>query len=499
MSLNLPTALASAFFLSLLWYIATSITTYHRLRHIPGPWLASFSYLWLILTTFRNHTRESFLSLVKYGALVRVGPNYLVTSDPEILRKIQSARSTYVRDPWYASVKLHPHQDSLFNILDNDAHDILKTKTMSGYSGRENGDPEVVVDSQIIRLLTLIRRKYLSTDDKLLSADFGALSRYFTLDVITRLAFGEPFGHLDDGTDVYGWIEHIDRILTVAGLAGDIPLIRNMVFSKWGTRLFGPKPTDKRGVGRVTGVVQATVRQRFEQGAKPQNDGLGGFMRNGLTPLECEAETMLQIGAGSDTSATAIRGMLMYLMTTPRAYIRLKSEIKHAVEQNQVSSPITFEQAQKLPYLQASPLPFYLIPSHLNHGHYKRAPPEGDTINGIFIPGGTAIGHNTLAITRNEAIFGQDVEVFRPERFLECSGEKRKEMERALDILWGGGRWTCAGRNVALMELNKVIFELMRVFDFQLVDIRKPWEEFILTITMHKNMWIRITEADKLD
>ena len=70
------------------------------------------------------------------------------------------------------------------------------------------------------------------------------------------------------------------------------------------------------------------------------------------------------------------------------------------------------------------------------------------------------MGHNIAAITHKESIFGEDVDVFRPERFLECDKETRLEMDRAIDTAFGGGRWMCAGRVVATMELTKVLFEV---------------------------------------
>lgn len=51
----------------------------------------------------------------------------------------------------------------------------------------------------------------------------------------------------------------------------------------------------------------------------------------------------------------------------------------------------------------------------------KEVPPEGDTINGMFVPGGTRIAHDTLAMQRSAAMFGNDATVFRPERWLEAS------------------------------------------------------------------------------
>lgn len=94
------------------------------------------------------------------------------------------------------------------------------------------------------------------------------------------------------------------------------------------------------------------------------------------------------------------------------------------------------------------------------YGHYKSVPPGGDTINGLFIPEGTAVGHNSFSMMRRKEVFGADVEVFRPERWLECSDAQRQQMDRTIDIHFGGGRWMCAGKMVAYTELHKIYFEV---------------------------------------
>lgn len=90
----------------------------------------------------------------------------------------------------------------------------------------------------------------------------------------------------------------------------------------------------------------------------------------------------------------------------------------------------------------------------------KKVPPEGDTINGMFVPGGTRIGHNTSAMQRSTAIFGDDVSIFRPERWLEASPEKVKEMATVVEMVFGYGRWMCAGKIIAFIELNKIFVEV---------------------------------------
>lgn len=57
--------------------------------------------------------------------------------------------------------------------------------------------------------------------------------------------------------------------------------------------------------------------------------------------------------AGGESTASAIRSILVHTMTTPRVYTKLKAEIKTALDDGQVSSPIQMAQALKLPYLQA--------------------------------------------------------------------------------------------------------------------------------------------------
>lgn len=161
--------------------------------------------------------------------------------------------------------------------------------------------------------------------------------------------------------------------------------------------------------------------------------------------------------AGSDTTASAIRATMFALLTSPSAYRSLQAEIDSAT----LSKPVVRdEEARQLPYLQAvileglrvHPPPGGLLP--------KETPPEGDTVNGTYIPGGVSIGTNIWAIMRNATIFGDDVECFRPERWLGIDEVKYAEMYRIVDLAFGSGRFKCLGRTIALIELNKVIVEV---------------------------------------
>lgn len=87
-------------------------------------------------------------------------------------------------------------------------------------------------------------------------------------------------------------------------------------------------------------------------------------------------------------------------------------------------------------------------------------PAEGDTIEGLFVPAKTEVYVNWIAMLLRKDIFGDDAEVFRPERYLECSEQRKVEMERTVEMAFGAGRYQCSGKQVALVEIYKVVFEV---------------------------------------
>lgn len=66
------------------------------------------------------------------GSLVRVGPNDLVTDDPDVLRKIMATRSAYTRGPWYDAMRFDPGRDNLLSTRDEKAHIKLRNKMAAG-------------------------------------------------------------------------------------------------------------------------------------------------------------------------------------------------------------------------------------------------------------------------------------------------------------------------------------------------------------------------------
>lgn len=78
----------------------------------------------------------------------------------------------------------------------------------------------------------------------------------------------------------------------------------------------------------------------------------GSWIQHGVSQEECEAEGLLAIIAGSETTASVMRITFMCLLTSPPTYQKLKTVVKDAVSSGDVSNPISFESAKEIPYLR---------------------------------------------------------------------------------------------------------------------------------------------------
>lgn len=188
-------------------------------------------------------------------------------------------------------------------------------------------------------------------------------------------------------------------------------------------------------------------------------------MAHGLTQTQCEVETLFMFVAGSDTTAAAMKITMLYIISTPRVYQQLKTEIATALREGRASSPITQAEARALPYLQAVIYEGLRIRPVTTSSLSKEVPPGGDTVHGKFIPGGAFIGTNAPALLRSRELFGEDADTFRPERFLGLDRARLAEMRRNVELTFGYGRWMCAGKPIAFMELDKVYFEVCALGD----------------------------------
>ncbi|KIV88711.1 hypothetical protein PV10_08369 [Exophiala mesophila] len=468
------------------------VYNWSRLRHIPGPRSAGWSKWWLLKRTWNGTIHmETAEQIFKHGPLVRIGPNELVTCDPETLRKITAVRTPYLRSDWYDAIKIDPDRANILSERNVERHQSLRARMAPGYAGKENLDLEKSIDEVVASFIQLIETKYLSTDSEYRPLDFCKKAQYLTLDLIGKIAFGRPFEFIQNDTDMFSYLQTTENTIPVMMLVSVFPLLAQ-IFQSPLLKSVLPKNTDAYGLGRIMGLAKEVVQERFVPDAKRKWDMLGSFVAHGLSQEEAESETLVQILAGSDTTASAIRAIILHVITNPRVQTKLLNEIAAA----KVSKPVTDAEAKALPYLQAVIKEGLRIHPPVTGLMLKVVPPQGDNVLGYYLPPGTKIGYSAFGLFLNPKIWGNDAKIYRPERWLEGTAEERRRKENNLELVFGGGRSQCLGKAVAAIELNKVILELLRNFDFTVADPQKPWTSFSAGVFFVTDMWLRVTKRE---
>ncbi|KAK3368362.1 cytochrome P450 71A20 [Podospora didyma] len=478
--------------------VVQRIRGYRRLRHIPGPFWAGWTDFWIIRTQLSG--RMCFILAdvnEKYGPIAKIAPNWVVCGDGAELRRIWGVRSGWERSPWYKGFRFDRNLDNAFSTLDDKVHETLRQKLMPGYGGKDVDNLHQQIDTQVAGLISLLETKYLSTKTDFKPVDLARKVQYFTLDVISSLAFGKELGYLAADKDLHDYIKTTESTLPIMLTTTLIPWLLDIVQSPRLSWLI-PDVRNMAGIGSVLGIAHAAVAERFADKAVVKRDMLGSFVANGLTRTEAEAETVVQIIAGSDTSATAIRSTLLFIMTSPLVYRRLQAEIDAGIKDGRISSPITDAEARNLPYLQA------VIREGLRLWPPATAPLpkisyQDQVVCGVHIPAGTHVAWAPFSFLRNKDTFGPDADLFRPERWLDIDPAKFRAMNQTVMMEFASGsRWECLGKTVAEIELNKTYVELLRRFDFTLVDPTNPWDSYNAAIFIQSNMNVVVTRRGKI-
>jgi len=153
--------------------------------------LATFSDWWLIGSITGGTQHLDFFDVTeKYDSLARIGPNTLLTCDPEFIRRMLGIRTPYTRSDWYFAMRFDPSRENVLSQSDNEKHNLLRAKVAAGYSGKEVESLEKPIDQNVMAFVDLIGRKYNSTSSEFKPFEFARKVQYFTLDTISNVAFG---------------------------------------------------------------------------------------------------------------------------------------------------------------------------------------------------------------------------------------------------------------------------------------------------------------------
>ncbi|ETI28866.1 hypothetical protein G647_01318 [Cladophialophora carrionii CBS 160.54] len=489
---------------------------FHPLAKYPGPLLWRLTQ-WPEAKSAWAGRRHVDLQLLheKYGDIVRFGPDKLSFRTAQAVNDIYTdRRANMVKTGWTHAGEMINPGITTHVVSDRQLHAAKRKLLNNAFSDRAMSNLDKYIVERIRDWCAyLAQTDGSNTEEKSAwskDRDMGHWSTLLTIDVLGELCFGASFDAMKTGgcyimellISSSRFLQAVSDILPPSSTSK--MLIDAKVCFLPPRELLFPfmKPHHLSAIGRATGAQNLINKVRFRQdigklvekrfavekadAEKSEGDKRKDFFyyllrakdpQTGETflPKDLVGEAALLVGAGSDTSSTALSALFFYLTRNERALKKLEEEIRTAftdVEEIKYSARLT-----NLPYLRAcideamrmSPP----VPGLLD----RLVLPGGAMIDGRHIPAGTTVGVPIYAIHHNETYFPNSFSYI-PERWIpgpESSATAgftvtptSVEVAKIAFHAFSSGPRGCVGKNMAYMELYTAVARVMFLFDTRL-------------------------------
>ncbi|CAI2327088.1 unnamed protein product [Caenorhabditis sp. 36 PRJEB53466] len=440
-----------------------------------------------------DHEHSPFLKMMdwtkKYGSVYGIteGPQKtLVISEPELVNEI------FVKqfDNFYGR-KSRPifgdaEKDKRTHMFAAQGKRWKRLRTLSSPSFSNNSLRKVksTVQECVSEIMWHIEQKVEKRED----IDMLQFYQEYTLGVICRVAFGLTESQMFKNPLLAKVQEVFYGSRNVFFLTGVFPPLASFV-----RRIHKYLPEDFAPSFRIFGLIEQGLVRRIKQreadaqkGIEPgePQDFIDLFLdartdsahfgetnedfsktnavkvQKQLTADEIIGQCFVFLLAGFDTTALSLSYATYLLATHPEIQHKLQEE----VDRECPDPDITFDQLAKLKYMELvmkESLRLYPLATTANTRKCMRE----TTINGLTIEEGVHVQVDTWTMHHNPRIWGEDVEEFKPERWLDPKTERLEHT--GAYIPFGSGPRQCIGMRLAQMEQKSLLAQILRQYTFK--------------------------------
>ena len=188
--------------------------------------------------------------------------------------------------------------------------------------------------------------------------------------------------------------------------------------------------------------------------------------------------------ACADTTAITIRAVFYYVLKDLQVWNRLEQDGLAAGFAHNV--PVPFKDAHNFPYLDAVVREAMRMHPAVGMILERYIPKSGLRLpDGSVLLSGITVGMNPYIIARNQDIWGDDAEIFRPERWLRVEEhdesdedyyQERLRCMNSADLTFGSASRICIGKSLSLLEVYKVIATLVALYRIGLAHPDQEWK-----------------------
>ncbi|KAK5651342.1 hypothetical protein OQA88_12575 [Cercophora sp. LCS_1] len=446
-SLGLPSAtlISASYILTLFTSIALYRLFFHPLRHFPGPVTAKLTKLYgpYLARNGQLHIEQN-KHFAKYGSIVRIAPNELLILSSTAIPTIHASKSgCRKRNAGVYNVVHYNGAHNLDSILDREEHrwrrQIWERAVTSKALGVYENSTREICHTWLAKLAAL-EGKPINT---------SLFSLLITFDHMGKIGFSHDFGTIEAGKE--------NRMLDLLEVMfGQIGQLGELV---WPVALM-----KSLGVGGDAAEFDELTRQmadrRVEAHGEKEVDIFGHFIQDfrAEKPVAFFNKDILLSDAGlilvgaTDTIAVVLSYAFYHLAKHQEYQDRLFEEVT-TVSGKTIPSEFTSGDLGKLELLEAIINETMRLDNPVANNAGRTTPPEGITVDGVWIPGGVAVRVPGYAMHRSELAFVHPEE-FIPERWTSKPG---LILDRNAFFPFLSGPNNCVGKRVAMVVLRLVL------------------------------------------
>ena len=222
----------------------------------------------------------------------------------------------------------------------------------------------------------------------------------------------------------------------------------NRLFTHHFAELKGKKEYDK---SNTNSFIASYIRERNERESRRQLHTLDE--RN---LYKCIDDLVL---GGTDTTSTTLMWFVFFMLRYPE----VQEKIYHDITTNfGEDTPPTWAERNRLNYVNAAIMETQRL-GNVGHVALAHRSTRDSTFRGFRIPKNTVLIGYLTSVMFDENIWGPDVDTFRPDRFLDQSGQLRQVDQL---IPFSIGRRSCPGQPLVRMELFLYVTSMCQRFRF---------------------------------
>ncbi|KAH6674858.1 cytochrome P450 [Halenospora varia] len=473
--LSLIVAIAVAFFTCryLLRYFFGVL--HSPLSSIPNlHWTSPYTRLYVIYLkgTGKEH-RTRLIAHRKLGPLIRVGPNELAVNCIE--NGVQTIYSgNFEKSDWYENF-VADRTPFMFAMGSNKTHTERKRMLSQVYT------KSYVMNSEELNTIlnVIVLKIFLPQVSRFVKEgkpiDIHRENKALTMDIATAYVFGlgngtnmvvnpeekKLIGDFDSAIKGLFWFTELPNFLDWA-LRFRIPILSDEIveaFPKLEEFCFKLCLRTKEKVLSASSeplpVVYSEFRRKLEASKTVQPNGLDTTMAT---------ELLDHVQGAQEGTGITMTYLMCELARHPECLVQLRQELDNCGELNELPSAQSIE---ALPYLDAVLTEtLRLYPG--SSGPFPRVVPEkGARLGDFDVPPGTVVASSVYCLHQNAEVF-ENPQEWRPERWIEASPEKKKEMMKWFWVFVSGGR-ICIGNHLAIRMIKAVVVAFFSQFETVMV------------------------------